>query len=125
MCNILDLEGELTYTGMIHPRQLDRNQLYHPAVFCDKTVYEKVGSFDLRYQIASDYDFILRCREKRIQFVPVYNILTNYTEGGASTTFEAVYDKIKVQLEHKLISRGKYVLRLVRYKCFELLSHGK
>jgi glycosyltransferase len=33
----------------------------HPTLFLRRSVYEKVGVFDLRFHISSDYDFILRC----------------------------------------------------------------
>lgn len=32
----------------------------HPALFLRRSVYDRVGLFDLQYQIAADYDFILR-----------------------------------------------------------------
>lgn len=33
----------------------------HPTLFLRRSVYDKVGVFDLRFHISSDYDFILRC----------------------------------------------------------------
>ena len=35
----------------------------HPTFYCRRAVIERVGSFDCRYRIAADYDFMLRCLE--------------------------------------------------------------
>lgn len=52
-----------------HPR--------HPTVVLRRAVYSKVGVFDLRYAIASDYDFMYRaffeerCKLEELNFEPV------------------------------------------------------
>ena len=32
----------------------------HPTVFLRRSVYDRIGRFDLRYRLAADYDFLLR-----------------------------------------------------------------
>jgi glycosyltransferase involved in cell wall biosynthesis len=45
----------------------------HPTLFLRKQVYDELGTFDLKYRIASDYDFILRVFSNpkyRIAYLP-------------------------------------------------------
>lgn len=46
--------------------------LRHPACFVKKIIYQDLGSFDISYRIAADYDFLLRSflAKKRFQYVP-------------------------------------------------------
>jgi glycosyltransferase involved in cell wall biosynthesis len=56
----------------------------HPACFVRRGVYSLVGSFDERYQIAADYDFVYRCRRAGIRFVRAPEVVVNVQRGGFS-----------------------------------------
>ena len=58
----------------------------HPACFTTKMVYKKMGSFNEEYSIAADYEFILRCYVKGIEFQPVDYCIANFSHGGISTS---------------------------------------
>jgi glycosyltransferase len=58
----------------------------HPTFYMRRSVAEKVGMFDLRYRIASDYDYMLRAMlvpNHRIKYVP--HFLIDYQVGGISS----------------------------------------
>ncbi len=58
----------------------------HPTFYARRHVVDAVGGFDLRYKIASDYDFMLRAmtlRGARCGYAPQY--LVDFQMGGAST----------------------------------------
>lgn len=56
----------------------------HPATIVKREVFETVGLFSEQYKVAMDYDFLLRCKLKKINFT-VYNYyLTLMREGGIS-----------------------------------------
>lgn len=52
----------------------------HPTVFLRRDVYDKVGSFDLRFKLAADYEFLLR---------------TFYTNGVASRYIPEVWVRMR------------------------------
>lgn len=57
----------------------------HPAVFVRREVYEKLGSFDLNFRTAADYDFLLRCcLDKEIKMAHLENFLVKMRTGGNS-----------------------------------------
>ena len=58
----------------------------HPTFYVRRNVAEAVGEFDLRYQIASDYDYMLRAMSvhtHRIKYIP--HFLIDYQVGGISS----------------------------------------
>lgn len=57
----------------------------HPTLFLRKSIYDVVGVFDLRYQIASDYHFMLRLFS-RAEFKCAYlpRVITRMRVGGVS-----------------------------------------
>jgi glycosyltransferase len=58
----------------------------HPTFYVRRAVIEKIRAFDLRYKIASDYDFMLRAMTDngfRVTYVP--HILVDYQLGGTSS----------------------------------------
>ncbi|WP_236849396.1 glycosyltransferase family 2 protein [Chlorogloeopsis fritschii] len=56
--------------------------LNHPSCFVRKTVYEKIGLFDLSYSIAADYDFIFRAYIHGFDFHYVETPLASYSLNG-------------------------------------------
>ena len=47
--------------GEFNPRRLARGWMIpHPTLYVRRRVFERIGTYDLRYKIASDYDYILR-----------------------------------------------------------------
>ena len=57
----------------------------HPATFVPKMVYEKVGLYDTRYQLAMDYDFYLRALRARVAFRHIDEDLVIFSAEGRSS----------------------------------------
>ncbi|WP_010179194.1 glycosyltransferase family 2 protein [Aquimarina agarilytica] len=57
----------------------------HPTLFLKKQVYRKHGSFNLKYKIAADYDFMVRIfKDETLKFKYVNKVFTKMRIGGAS-----------------------------------------
>ena len=74
------------YLNTFTPGSLD-NLLFkftinHPSCFVRKSVYDRLGSFDLSYRIAADYDFILRAYQSEFKFHYIKNPLASYSLNG-------------------------------------------
>ena len=73
----------------------------HPTAFVCKKVYEKLGVFDTKYKIASDYDFILRCMDNGIKFKYINATLSNFREGGVSSNqYRTFKESTKIKIAH-------------------------
>lgn len=58
----------------------------HPGVFVKKSVYESEGKYDINFQIAADYDFLLRIfKDNNISKVYYPNCTVLMRLGGTST----------------------------------------
>jgi glycosyltransferase len=60
-------------------------RIRHQASLCRRSVFDRIGGFDLRYRLAADYDWMLRVLDRgdvTRRFVPV--ILVTMSAGGLS-----------------------------------------
>ncbi len=57
----------------------------HPTLFLKQEVYKKHGLFDLSFNIAADYDFMLRIlKDQELKFEYLPKVVTKMRVGGAS-----------------------------------------
>ena len=98
--NVVAVYGDLVYvasedtkrvirywrSGDFVPESLHRGWMPpHPTLYLRRSLYEKLGNFDLSYKIAADYDFMLRLLSqipKGISYLP--QVLVKMRTGGAS-----------------------------------------
>jgi glycosyltransferase len=69
----------------------------HPTLYLRRSVYDRVGLFDLRYRIAADYDFILRAFTRpdlRWSYLPEVTVQME-TGGASNRSFRQVVCKSK------------------------------
>lgn len=62
-----------------------RMGLNHPATFVSKATYNQIGLFDENYKLFADADFIVRCYRADVKAFFVDKILSNMSDGGASS----------------------------------------
>lgn len=61
--------------------------LNHPAMFVKKELYEKLNGYNLKYKLASDYDFVCRAYLSGAQIYIVDNVLAYMRAEGATSSF--------------------------------------
>lgn len=77
----------ITYTqkDLKHYAKVWRLGINHPATFVPRAIYEKFGVFDINIKLQADSDFIDRLYHNGVPFVFISKILSNQSDGGAST----------------------------------------
>lgn len=99
-----------------HHSNLKNQMITHPTCFVSKKLYEDFGTFSMDYKYSADYEFMLRMADNsQVEFVPVYELISNYALGGASGTGDAYLETQKLMYEHGFISKKRY--KLIRFKC--------
>lgn len=58
---------------------------WQPAMFVRRELFELYGGFDTRYQIAADYDWMLRIYDRHVVISLIDMVMTNFSYGGIST----------------------------------------
>ena len=90
---------------------------YHPAIWVEKKVYEKIGLFDTEYKTAADIDFIYRCYLGKMKFIFTKSVLTNMSDGGVSNHIN--YKRFIADKKHyiKKYNVNKFIgyLHIVKY----------
>ncbi|WP_288785257.1 glycosyltransferase family 2 protein [Bacteroides acidifaciens] len=60
----------------------------HPATLVPRVIYEKYGSFDIKYKIMGDTDWFHRVYKVGVPFVFIECIITNMADGGVSNLYK-------------------------------------
>jgi hypothetical protein len=58
----------------------------HPATFVPRKIYEAVGLYNRKYQLAMDYDFYLRAMLKGIRFFYLNEDIAFFSSEGRSSS---------------------------------------
>lgn len=99
-----------------HHTNLDYQMITHPTCFVTKKLYEDLGVFNTSYKYSADYEFMLRMYHGgKVEFTPVYEVISNYALGGASGTVMGYRETNRLKYEYHLISKARY--RFVDVKC--------
>lgn len=87
----------------------------HPAVFVKKEVYKRLGSFNLKYKIAADYELMLRFYKAGVRFKYINTELAYFRIGGTSySNAELCAEEIKnIALENLDVSEKEKHLPLI------------
>lgn len=108
------VDGKESQVRIFHHQFMKTHMITHPATFVSKGVYDTYGLYDLNYKSSSDYDFMLRMIQfPEINFIPVYEIVTNFNAGGISSTPLAGYETLKLRKKYGLIRHRKYITGLI------------
>jgi glycosyltransferase involved in cell wall biosynthesis len=72
----------------------------HPSCFVRRSVYSRIGLFDLAYAIAADYDFIFRAYSNGVVFhlieIPLVSYSLNGMSGKPLSKFKQIWESWRV-----------------------------
>lgn len=142
----LDFKGPLLITGWINYHYQDgelvvmksnreryeyyakklRMGLNHPATFVSKATYDIIGLFDENYKLFGDADFIVRCYRSTTPIFFVDRVLSNMSDGGASSTiskkaFRDSWYRIEKYYTSNRLYQYVYKLRIIFFYVQSLL----
>lgn len=96
----------------------------HPTLFLKKEVYQKHGDFNLEYNIAADYDLMLRIfGDRSLKFHYLPQVITKMRVGGASNrSLKNIKQKSMEDLRALRANGIKNPLKVLGYKNFSKLT---
>lgn len=103
----------LTSADFLHEKMIQ-----HPSCFVVRDVYDKIGLFDIKYKYVADSEFMMRAYESGVSFKPIYHVIANFEEGGAS-------EKPAAQIEGFRLSRQKGEISFLKFLILCLYSPVK
>ena len=95
---------------------LPQRMIMHPGCFVSKSVYKKYN-YDTNYISAADYDlFIKLYQDKRIVFIPLYEVVANFRMGGMSSTIVSDIETNIIKYKYGYISVKEYCIKKIAIK---------
>ncbi len=109
--------------SLVYKPCLDLSKFYkgtiinHPTVFVPKKIYTDLGLFNIKYKIAADYDFLIRCYKESINFVYLDKVISNMRcEGVSNQQARKGYEEAcQIAISHGFSKNKVYFLYY--YKC--------
>ena len=101
---------------------LNEKMIPHPSTFVSKDIYEKFGSFDLKYAFSADLDLLIRFSKQNTPFFKVESIIANFRIGGASSTPKAAMESIFIRKKYGFMSLKRYYFLLSKLKIKAILG---
>ena len=77
----------------------------HPSMYVRKEIYQRIGTYNTSYKIASDFDFMVRCNLNNIRYKYIDKYFVYMRYGGKSNGFVGYLENYK--------------------ECFEVLRQNK
>lgn len=71
---------------LAHYAKVWRLGLNHPATFVPHQLYDEYGLFDINIKLQADSDFIDRLFHNGVEFIFIEKVISNQSDGGASTS---------------------------------------
>ena len=97
-------------------QELQDRMIPHPTMFIRRELAREFGYFDVKYQVAADYDLALKLFTNGANFMKSKIVLTNIQSGGFSSRYRWISCKetLMIQRNYAKISHSIYIYRLMR-----------
>lgn len=103
---------------------LHREVVGHPAYFLAKTIYQEHGLYSLDYEIAADFELMMRLIRRKVPFIQIDKVLANFSQGGQSTSrlSKSIEEYLRIRCRYGYITQSELRIRLIRLKISRLLD---
>ena len=108
--------SQLDQVYFIHSDELPNRMIFHPTCFIRSETYKRIGGFDTKYQVAADYEFIMRCFKAGENFLGLKQALAIFSDGGTSARlrFRSIMETSEIQAKFNHESIYRKYLKLAR-----------
>lgn len=122
-----NFEGEKEVkTFLYHHDYLKQQMITHPTCFVTPKVYQDMGMFDLSYKSSADYEFMLRIYDAgKVQFHPVYKVISNFQQGGMSSSQIGYRETLGLQYRYGGLSKFRYYKTILKSHVYEIAQKLK
>ncbi len=103
---------QLSFSNSFNKMELSQN-----TSFWRKAVFNRVGLFNERYRISSDYDLVLRCVSKKIKFAQSDDAWSVFRIGGISgTSCLSDWENAQIFLKYNVSTSLQFVFKFMKCK---------
>lgn len=73
----------------------------HPTVFISTKAYQHVGLFDTSFNVAADFDLMVRMYLNNVKIIKIDRILVHFRDGGVSSQGLGGFEEFYIAKKHK------------------------
>ncbi len=120
--DVFRLNLDTIYKGKFSKSKLRRNNICHQAIFYERTIFDVIGRYDIKYRQLADYAFNIKCfADSLIQFKYLNCVIADYEGDGVSENIvDHLFWSDHPQLVERYLSREPYFIQGVRRWAFAL-----
>jgi glycosyltransferase involved in cell wall biosynthesis len=83
--NVYWMDQAIIYSGKFDKQRLRTHNISHQAIFYERSIFEVLGKYELRFKVLADYVFNIKCfGDDRIQKRYIDYVIANFEGGGLS-----------------------------------------
>ncbi len=83
--NVYWMDEAMIYSGEFDKLRLKTHNICHQAIFYERTIFNVMGKFELRFKVLADYVFNIKCfGDERIHKRYIDYVIANFEGGGLS-----------------------------------------
>ena len=83
--NVYWMDEAIIYSGEFDKQRLKTHNICHQAIFYERTIFDVLGKFELRFKVLADYVFNIKCfGDERIRKRYIDYVVANFEGGGLS-----------------------------------------
>jgi len=95
----------------------------HPTVFIPKTIYDTVGTFNIQYKIAADWDLMIRILKNNYHFHYINENIANFSLNGISSKIsnQTISEKHLIRKNNHIynVMDIHYILDIIKISIFK------
>jgi glycosyltransferase involved in cell wall biosynthesis len=78
--------------------------VFHPTMFISKQSYARIGFYDLKYKLSSDFEWIMRARKSGLVFYYENQLISHYYQFGASykNRMKGIFENYKIRKKYSI-----------------------
>ncbi len=89
--NVILKSNNHIYDGKFNLKKLKEKNICHQAIFYKKEVFKRLGNYDLKWPVLSDWDFNIKCFINRKIIKKYINItIANFNDCGISSGYSEI-----------------------------------
>jgi|SRR2546423_1393522 len=125
--NVYLIDENREYFGKFDEAKIVRANICHQAIFYERTIFDLIGRYNLKYSLLADHDFNIRCfGNKSIKKIYLKEVIADYEGKGISKEecSDLRKDRLQIIKDHfgykrSLFTRLKWAVRsyLEKLKC--------
>ena len=112
--NVMSRALGTSYDGEFSRKKILEKNICHQAIFYKNTVFKEVGYYNVKYKIAADYEFNMRCFfNNRLKIKYADLIIAHYFDAGLSSrSYDALFYTEYPDLVRRIANQNLSLARL-------------